>query len=193
MTPLTRRLGLGAALLALSATASAHTGHGTHGLMAGLAHPLGLDHLVAMLAVGTWSALALQGARRWQAPLTFLGAMAIGAMVGAASPALPFVETGIAASLLVLGAMLALARQFSPRIGLALVAVAAGLHGIAHGSELPGGADVASYAIGFMLTTAALHLGGLGLGLALARCRTWAWQLCGSMVGGVGLLMLSGL
>ena len=74
-TRLTTRLAVATALLALAGTTSAHTGHDTHGFLAGIEHPFGLDHLLAMVAVGVWSATALQGARRWLGPLAFLAAM----------------------------------------------------------------------------------------------------------------------
>jgi urease accessory protein len=191
MTTTTRRLALAAALLALAGTASAHTGHGTHGFLSGIEHPFGLDHLLAMVAVGVWSAAALQGARRWLGPLAFLGAMSVGALAGAAGFAMPLVETGIAASVLLMGVMLAFVRQLPPALGLALIAVSASLHGLAHGSELPAGAGFASYAAGFLLTTAALHLGGLALGLQFDRARLAVWRVAGALLGAAGLMLLA--
>ena len=81
MTSVPRSL-IGAALLAAATAASAHTGHGTHSLAEGLAHPFGLDHLLAMVAVGLWSATALPASRRAAGPLLFLALMVVGAAAG---------------------------------------------------------------------------------------------------------------
>lgn len=190
MITLTRRLAVAGALLVLAGTAAAHTGHGTHGFFAGLEHPFGLDHLLAMVAVGVWSAAALRGARRWLGPLAFVGAMTLGAAFGAAGHAPAFVEPAVAASVLLLGLMLVFVRRLPPASGLALISASAALHGLAHGSELPAGAGFATYAAGFVLTTVALHFGGLGLGSQLDRARVWVWRVAGALVGAAGLLML---
>ncbi|MFT3957457.1 MAG: HupE/UreJ family protein [Piscinibacter sp.] len=192
MKPLNVLRGTAALGLVLAAgTASAHTGHGTESLFEGLAHPLGLDHLLAMVAVGVWSAVAFDGARRWLAPLTFLAAMTAAALLALAGLALPFVEQGIALSVLLFGAMLAFARRVPAAPGLALVAMAAALHGLAHGAELPAGASVAGYALGFLTSTAALHAGGVGLGLALRERGQRLWQAGGALLGMAGLLLLA--
>lgn len=178
--------------LALAAgTASAHTGHGTESLFQGLAHPLGLDHLLAMVAVGVWSAAAFDGARRWIAPLTFLAAMTAAALLAMAGLSLPFVEHGIALSVLMFGAMLAFAKRVPAAPGLALVTAAAALHGLAHGAELPAGASVAGYALGFLATTAALHAGGVGLGVALRERGAWIWRSGGALLGLAGVVLLA--
>ena len=141
------------------------------------------------------SAACKLATRCWLGPLTFLGAMTLGALFattfGEAGSALPLSEPGIAASVLLLGLMLAFVKRVPPALGLALIAAAASLHGLAHGGELPAGSSFASYAAGFLLTTAALHLGGLGL--QLARVRVWAWRAAGALVGGAGLAMLAQL
>lgn len=184
--------GVAALGLALAAgTASAHTGHGTDSLFQGLAHPLGLDHLLAMVAVGVWSAAAFDGARRWLAPLTFLTAMTAAALLAMAGVSVPFVEHGIALSVLMFGAMLAFAKRVPAAPGLALVAVAAALHGMAHGAELPAGASVAGYALGFLATTAALHAGGVGLGSALRERGAWIWRSSGALLGLAGVVLLA--
>lgn len=178
--------------LALAAgTASAHTGHGTESLFQGLAHPLGLDHLLAMVAVGVWSAAAFDGARRWLAPLTFLCAMTAAALLAMAGLSLPFVEHGIALSVAMFGAMLAFAKRVPAAPGLALVASAAALHGVAHGAELPAGASVAGYALGFLATTAALHAGGVGLGAMLRERGAWIWRSAGALLGLAGVVLLA--
>ncbi|HHK2297323.1 TPA: HupE/UreJ family protein, partial [Pseudomonas aeruginosa] len=110
------------ALLAAPALAFAHPGHGEHGLVAGLAHPLtGLDHLLAMFAVGLWAAQQ-QGAARLALPCTFVGTMLVGGLLGFEGLQLPFMETGIAASVLALGLCVALAVR--PPLPLAMAATA---------------------------------------------------------------------
>lgn len=178
--------------LALAAgTASAHTGHGTESLFQGLVHPLGLDHLLAMVAVGVWSAAAFDGVRRWIAPLTFLAAMTAAALLAMGGSAPPFVEHGIALSVAMFGAMLAFAKRVPAAPGLALVAAAAALHGVAHGAELPAGASVAGYALGFLATTAALHAGGVGLGVTLRERGAWIWRSAGALLGVAGVVLLA--
>ena len=191
MSSLTRRLAAGTVLAALAGTAAAHTGHGTHGFFEGLAHPFAADHLLAMLAVGAWSSVALQGTRRWLGPLCFLVAMALGAAAGAAGISVPYVEQGIAASVLLMGVMLVAVRRLAPAAGLVLIAVAATLHGQAHGAELPTGASFASYAAGFLLTTASLQTGALLVGERIGLARSWAWRIGGALLGAAGLAMLA--
>lgn len=176
-------------------TAQAHTGHGTSGLWTGMAHPLGLDHLLAMVAVGVWSVSVLPRQRAWWGPAAFLLALVLGAGLGASGLLLPGLEHGIALSVVLFGAMLVLARQPMPLgVGLCLVAAAAVLHGMAHGAEAPA-SGFGAYALGFMLTTAALHFGGMALGLALryqaARYQHWALAGLGSLCSTAGLYLFS--
>ncbi len=125
------------ALLAAPALAFAHPGHGEHGLVAGLAHPLtGLDHLLAMFAVGLWAAQQ-QGAARLALPCTFVGTMLVGGLLGFEGLQLPFMETGIAASVLALGLCVALAVRPPLPLAMAATALFALAHGVAHGLELP--------------------------------------------------------
>lgn len=179
-----------AALLLAAGSAAAHTGHGTHSLFEGLSHPLGLDHLLAMVAVGVWSVRALSGSRRWLGPLVFVASMVAGALAGAAGLSLGFTEHGIALSVAVLGAMWVAGRQLPAAAGLALVAAAALLHGVAHGAELPANGLFASYAAGFVLSTAVLHLAGMGLAQRLHAARPLLWRLAGSALAAAGLLLL---
>lgn len=178
------------ALLTASTAASAHLGHGTHTLAQGLAHPFGPDHLLAMVAVGLWSAAALPDARRWAGPATFMAALVVGAALGVAGLALPGTETGIALSVTVFGVMLAAGTRLAPRVGLGLIAAAALLHGLAHGAELPSGGSFAAYAAGFLATTAALHAAGLGLGERLRSARAAVWSSLGAAMGLAGLWLL---
>ena len=186
-----------AALAFTTLAAQAHTGHGTDSLMAGLAHPFGADHLLAMLAVGLWSVSALPAARVWQGPATFLLALALGALAGATGLSLPGLDHAVALSVALFGLMLIVARQPLPApAGLGLVAAAASLHGLAHGAEAPA-AGGAGYALGFLLTTAALHLGGVGTGLAvrrlLAERRGLALGGLGAALGAAGLYLFAQL
>jgi urease accessory protein len=198
MTPacLARRAAV-PALLMLSGLACAHTGHdhaATADFAAGLAHPAsGVDHLLAMVAVGLWGAAALPASRRWAAPAAFVAAMTIGAFA-AATLAVPFggsLEVLIAASVLALGAMLALGSGVVPAAGLALTAAAGVLHGAAHGLEMSAGASFGAYALGFVLATAALHGAGLGIGSWLVRARAVLLRHAGALIGVAGAVMLA--
>ncbi len=180
------------ALLA-AGTASAHTGHGTHSLTEGLVHPLGWDHLLAMVAVGAWSVAALPAGQRWQGPLAFVGSMVLAAALGASGVSLPLTEQAIALSVALMGAMLIAGRQLPQRAGLAVLALAALFHGLAHGAEVPAGGAFASYAAGFVLTTALLHAAGLGVGSLLNRAGVWAWRVLGAALGVVGLGLLTSI
>ena len=180
-------------LLATAGAAQAHTGHGTSGLFEGLAHPLGADHLLAMLAVGMWSATALPAGKTWQGPAIFLLALVASAALGMLGVTVPFLEQLIALSVLLFGALLVMGRwQLPVSLGLSLVAVAASLHGLAHGAETPASGFVA-YAIGFLLTTAVLHATGVAAGLGLrrylARQSTWLLAAAGSLLGGAGVYL----
>lgn len=192
MSTLLRRAAAASSLLALAGTASAHIGHETHGFLAGIEHPLGADHLLAMLAVGVWSVLALPAQRAWQGPAAFMAALVASAALGARGVTLPYLEHAIAASVVVFGVMLVMAtRRVPAAFGLATIAAAASLHGLAHGAEAPGASGFAAYAAGFLLTTAALHAGGLGVGVLLGRGRQLATRLAGGGAVAAGLLLLS--
>lgn len=187
-----KRLALALALLAAAGTASAHAGHHGTSAFAGLAHPLGLDHLLAMVAVGLWSASALPPSQQLRGPAAFLLAMLAGAALGVGLQASVAVEMAIAASVLMAGPLIAVPRLLPAPAGLALVAAAGALHGLAHGAELPAGGGFAAYAFGFVATTALLHAAGLGLGrqlLALPQ-RLARWGR-GALGGGLGLAGLA--
>ena len=172
-----------AALASATLAAQAHTGHGTSSLMEGLVHPFGADHLLAMVAVGIWSVSALPREKAWQGPATFLLALVVSAALGTIGVSLPYLEHGVSASVVLFGLMLIVAtRPMPPAIGLGLIAIASSLHGMAHGSETPE-SGFAGYAVGFLLTTAALHIGGVGIGLAIRR---WLGQRSGLALGGLG-------
>jgi len=160
---------IGIVLLMLMPTASlAHPGHGMEsGLLAGMEHPLmGIDHIAVMIAVGLWAALK-GGRAMWLWPVAFVGMMSIGAALGMAHVPVPFVESGILASLVVIGLMLALAANLPVWLGAALIGVLALFHGHAHGAEAPENIGGLAYMAGFVLATMSLHLVGIGIGLSL--------------------------
>lgn len=177
-----RKISAGIAALALTPGAAlAHDGHGA-GFAAGLVHPLtGADHLLAMVAVGLWAA-GLGGRAVWALPGAFVGALAAGAVAGVAGLALPGVEPGILASVMVLGALAALAVRMPMGVAVAGVAGFGLLHGLAHGAEVTG--SFAPYAVGFTLTSLALHLAGLGLGRWTGAARVLG---AGTVLAGVAL------
>lgn len=188
-----RVLGLIAIVLALPATALAHPGHEGHELTwdfgAGVVHPLtGWDHLLAMVAIGFW-AVQLGGRARWLVPSAFVAAMALGAALGRSGMAVPGIQQGIAASLLVLGLMICTATRVPAWAGMAMAAGFACFHGFAHGAEAPATTDGLMYGAGFMIATACLHLAGIGLGTLLAR-EPRAVRLIGSAVAGAGLVVI---
>jgi urease accessory protein len=159
-------LTLAAALTLIPTAALAHPGH-AHGLVQGFAHPLGgIDHILAMVAVGIF-AWQLGGRALWLLPASFVLMMAAGGALGMAGVAVPFVEAGIIASVIVVGAAVAL--QVKTPVAVAMVAAFAVFHGHAHGTEMPLDASGALYAAGFMLATALLHMGGIALGMAIGR------------------------
>lgn len=158
------------AISLMSTPALAHTGgHVGTGFLSGMAHPiLGLDHLLAMVAVGIWA--ATNGGRSvWLVPATFVGVMALSAILGATGLQIPFVEFGIALSVVILGMLVATGTRMVLGLGMAVVALFAVFHGYAHGAELPAGASIATYMAGFTLSTAALHGFGVGLVMLLTR------------------------
>jgi urease accessory protein len=158
-----------AAVVLLLFASSAAWGHPADA--AGFVHPFtGLDHLLAMIAVGLWAA-QLGGRWTWAVPLAFVGSMALGGALGFGGVELPFVEPMIAASVLVLGLLVAMRVQLRWS-GLALVGVFALFHGSAHAVEMPGDAARIVYVAGFALATALLHAAGVELG-SLPRAR-WA-------------------
>ncbi len=175
-------------LCLLAGTASAHTGDHTTvtGFAGGLTHPLsGLDHLLAMLAIGLWA--AQQGGRAlWAIPAAFVGAMAVGGGLALAGLSLLHVETGIAASVLVLGLLIATRRQWAAPVGMAIAATFAVFHGYAHGLEMPQAASPALYALGFVLATACLH----GTGIAGSLVGRRAVQLAGAGIAATGLALI---
>ncbi len=136
---------------------------------AAFAHPLGgLDHILAMVTVGIF-AWQLGGRALWLVPASFVAAMMLGGALAIAGVPVPMVETGIAASVIVLGATVALGIKAPVAIAMGLVGLFAIFHGHAHGSEMPLDAGAGTYAAGFMLATALLHMAGIALGAMIGR------------------------
>jgi urease accessory protein len=154
----------------LPTAAWAHPGHGAAvGFVHGLVHPVtGLDHVLAMIAVGLFAA-NLGGRALWAVPLSFVSVMAVGGALGIAGIGIPFVEAGIAVSVIVLGLAVALRWQWPVAAAMGLVGLFAIFHGHAHGAEMPVDASGLEYGLGFILATALLHAVGIGLGMGIAR------------------------
>jgi urease accessory protein len=186
MTPIFRLLAL-AAPLAIASPAFAHLDPAAHGsFAAGFTHPIfGLDHILAMVAVGLW-AVVLGGRALWALPAAFVGAMVVGFGLSLAGLPMPLVEPMILASVLALGGLTALARPVAVHVAAAIVGVLALFHGHAHGSEMAG-ATALTYLAGFATATALLHAAGVAAGVLLAR----PMGLIAARVAG-GLIALSG-
>lgn len=178
-------------LLLAAGTVSAHPGHESAGFAAGFGHPFGgLDHLLAMLAVGLYAARQ-PGALRWALPAAFVAAMLGGAAMGAVGVELTAVEAGISASVLVFGLLIAFLVRLPLAAALPLVATFALFHGHAHHAEM-GDGSLATYVAGFAMATAALH----GVGFMVARwlpetpfamrCK----RALGALIAGTGALLL---
>ncbi len=163
--------GLVALLCLLSLPAAAHEQVGlAGGLVSGLLHPLtGLDHLVAMVAVGIWGT-QLGSPAIWLLPITFPLVMAVGGMLGVLGVPLPMTEIAIAASAIFLGGAVALAARVPFWVAAVMVSFFAIFHGHAHGAELPRAANPLAYGLGFVTATGCLHLCGIGIGVSL---RSW--------------------
>lgn len=161
-----------AAVWAMPGAALAHTGgEAPGGFAAGFAHPLGgLDHLLAMVAVGLWAA-QLGGRARWVVPVAFLGVMLPAAALGRAGVAVPFAEAAILASVLALGGLIAAGVRWPLAASATVVMLFAVGHGHAHGAEMPLALGGVSYSAGFALATALLHACGVAVSGALSTLR----------------------
>jgi urease accessory protein len=159
-----------AVFVAAASPALAHTGAGSgSGLAAGFGHPVGgLDHVLAMVAVGLLAA-QLGGRSVWCVPAAFVGMMIVGGLLATGGVFVPFVELGIVGSIVVLGAVIALGRRLPLAPAMAMVGLLAVFHGHAHGAEMPADAAGLAYGAGFAVATAMLHALGIGIGLGLRR------------------------
>jgi urease accessory protein len=181
--------------LAMATPAMAHEVNGIGGgFVSGFAHPfLGLDHVVAMVAVGLWGAF-LQRPAMWLLPVVFPLVMAMGGGLGIAGVPIPAVEAGIAASAIVLGLMVALTVKAPLIVAAIIVGAFAVFHGHAHGTELPASAHGLAYSTGFVISTGLLHLAGIALGM-LVRWPVGlvAVRATGGVIALVGVLFLTGI
>jgi urease accessory protein len=176
-----------AALAATNSAAFAHPGLHVSGLGDGLAHPFsGLDHMLAMVAVGMWAA-QLGRPATWVLPLAFPAVMAVGAVAGWSGVALPWMEIGVSLSVIVLGAAVAFGLRPALTVSAALIAVFAFFHGYTHAVELPQSASALTYGIGFIAATLTLHAIGLTLG---AVGRGALPRVAGSAVAAMGVVLI---
>ncbi len=171
-------------------------GH-THGFIHGFAHPIsGIDHILAMVAVGIFAA-NLGGRALWAVPLTFMGFMVVGGALGIFGVSLPFVEVGIALSIVVLGIAVAVKWDWPVTLAMAMVGLFAVFHGHAHGTEMPLDASGAAYAAGFVAATCLLHLAGIGIGLGIGKTGELyshrVTQASGVAVALAGIAVLTGI
>ncbi len=177
-----------AALVCLAAplTVFAHTGGETGGFGSGMSHPVGgLDHVLAMVAVGIWGA-QLGKPSVWLLPIAFPLMMACGAALGLMGYPLPGVELGIAISAVVLGSMIIMEAKPAVGMAVALVGFFALFHGHAHGTELPEGQSGLLYSIGFVVSTGLLHAVGIGIGVV------HHWEAGRFMLRGAGGVVVTG-
>ena len=175
--------------IVMAGAAEAHTlGVAAAGFSAGLAHPLaGIDHLLAMIAIGLWSVQLAERSGRASAlylvPAAFIAMMAAGGIAAMSGLPLPEVETGILGSVIVLGLLITVAPQMPVAAGMAIAGIFALFHGHAHGGEVPEAASATLYALGFLIATAFLHGIGIALGLVVQGGRS---RLAGRL-GGAGI------
>jgi urease accessory protein len=176
-------------LLLTTGSAFAHVSLGhVETFQTGFVHPLGgIDHVLAMVAVGLYAA-SLGGAALWLVPCAFVGMMIVGGVIGYGGIPLPLVEQAIGLSVVAMGLAIALGVRLPVVLAMGLVGLFALFHGHAHGSE---GAELASflpYAAGFIVATVALHAAGIGLGLGLDRLGTAQAGYLRRVAGAAGAL-----
>lgn len=191
-----RRLLTLVTVLAAAPWANAHPGHdGDHDFTwdfsGGLTHPLsGVDHLLAMIAVGLW-AVQLGGRARWLVPAAFVGLMTLGAAAGRAGMNFSVIEQVIAASVLILGLLIARSVKLPVAAGMALVGVFALFHGLAHGAEMPATSGGLAFGAGFIAATVLLHGVGIGAGTLAARRSEKITTAAGWGIAASGVVLLA--
>ncbi len=192
MALLSRLLPAVALALAMTGPALAHTGHGAaFSFSSGFLHPIGgLDHVLAMVAVGLLAA-QLGGRALWLVPGTFVTVMALAAVAGVSGMPLPGTEYGILLSIVAISLPVALALGMPVALAMLLVGVFAIFHGHAHGAELPAEAAAAPYVAGFALATALIHAAGISFGLVLGKLAKGraALRITGSAIVLAGCLL----
>jgi urease accessory protein len=162
----------------------------SHSFIVGVAHPLlGVDHILVMSAVGLWAA-RLGGRAVWVLPTTFLTTMLAGFAAASLGLSIPLVEPAISSSLLALGVLVALAVKAPVWLGALITAMCAFSHGHAHATEAAA-VSLASYALGFILSTATLHAIGIGLGIfAAGSIRQLALRALGGLTALIGIALM---
>ena len=179
-------------LLLIPGAAEAHVGlhNNPAGLSTGMLHPFsGLDHILAMVAVGMWAGW-LGNRFRWSVPVGFVSAAAIGFLLGInGSEAFGMVEQGIAMSLVGLGALLFFRARLTLPVALPLIAAFGVFHGLAHGSEVAVGAGMWLFMAGFVSSTACLHLAGVLIGMSAAK--EIFLRLGGAGIATAGILLVA--
>jgi urease accessory protein len=194
-----RRTPLAAAFALVPSLALAHPGlpgH-AHDLANGFLHPLGgIDHVLAMVAVGLFAA-QLGGRALWLVPASFVAMMAAAGLAAMNGVVVPMTEVGIAASIIVLGAAISLRLAMPVAAAMALVGFFAMFHGYAHGLEMPETASGLLYGLGFVAATALLHGLGIGIGLAVGRLGDTTGRnlvrVVGSVAAAIGIVMLAAI
>ncbi len=181
-----RNISIAIAVLAalVPQAAYAHTGVGNaSGFVHGFMHPIGgLDHVLAMVTVGLFAA-HLGGRALWLVPASFVTMMAAGGALGFYGVNLPFIEVGIALSVIVLGAVVALQANLPLAAAMGLVGLFAIFHGHAHGAEMPMDVSAAGYGAGFLIATALLHATGIGIGLSVGKLAHGSARLVSQLAG----------
>lgn len=175
-------------LLALPTLAHAHTGHADPGgLSHGLLHPVGgLDHILAMVAIGLW-AVQLGGRALWLVPAAFLATLLVGGALGIENFALPLVEPGILASVLILGLLITFAARVPLLATVPLVGAFGVFHGFAHGAEMPMAISSLAYSVGFLIASAGLIVTGMGVAIGLqSAARASLIRPIGATIAAIG-------
>lgn len=178
-----------ATMMVVTMPARAHTGsHAASGLVDGFAHPFGgLDHTLAMIAVGLFAAV-LGGRAVWAVPASFVSMMMVGGIIGFSGIEIPAVEAGIALSVVILGAILATGIRCLISVAMTLTGMFAIFHGYAHGTEMPIEVAAGFYCLGFVSATALLHGAGLAIGIVLSHCQM-IYRLMGAGISIAGIVL----
>ena len=183
-------LAVGVVALLSLATAQAHVIGDPTGFARGVTHPLtGLDHLAALVALGIWAAQR-SGRSAWLLPSVFLGVLSASVLAGTAGVPLPWVERGIAASVLLLGLCAAMALRPGLWTAAAMVALSAWLHGHAHATEMPWNAAGAAYGAGLVFASALVVAAGFALPLLSQSAGRRPVRMAAWMIAGFGGILL---
>ncbi|MEP6223442.1 HupE/UreJ family protein, partial [Marinobacter sp.] len=166
-----------------------HSAHAESGFLSGLLHPmLGLDHLLAMAAIGFWG-VRQNNTMKNATPLFVIGGMILGAGLAWGGMSLPGVETGISLSVILAGILIAAMVKLPTAVGGSLVAAFMVFHGFAHGAEMPAGATLAIYLVGFSVATLMLTFVGRGLGTLLTITDNRVSQAVGAALAVTGVFL----